>query len=179
VNVTQAIIAEAQQQGVSPALALEVAIQESGLNQSRIGADGEVGIFQLLPATARDLGVNPAILEQNIRGGILYLRQQLAAFGDAGKALAAYNCGPGCVAAAIRDYGAEWTRGIPSSTRSYISAILGRLQSEYAVSLPGGGIVANVLAPAPDETQQQRWKRLALYAAAGLLFYLVVDELLP
>lgn len=177
-NVSQAIIAEAQAQGVSPALALEVAIQESNLSQSARGSRGEIGIFQLMPATAAVLGVDPTNAAQNIRGGIRYLGQQLAAFGEPAKALAAYNCGPGCVAAAIRDFGAEWQRGIPSSTRSYVSDILGRLQSEYAVNVAGGGIVANVLAPAPGETQQQRWKRLALYAAAGLLFYLLVEEVL-
>lgn len=174
-NVTQAIIAEAQNQGVSPALAIELAVQESGLNQARRGAAGEIGIFQILPSTARDLGVDPTDAMQNIRGGILYLRQQLAAFGDTRKALAAYNCGPGCVARAVAEYGLDWTRGIPSSTRSYVNEILSRLETEYATNLPGGNIVANVLAPAPAGEPQ--WKRLALLAGLGLLFFLIVDEL--
>lgn len=160
------IVDEAQRQGVNAALAVELAYQESNLDQSKRGAAGEIGIYQILPSTAAALGVDPTDLAQNIRGGILYLRQQLAAFGDTAKALAAYNCGPGCVSQAVQEFGGEWTKGIPSSTRSYISEIIGRLQTEYTM-VPG---VPNSTPTAVD------WKRIAFLFGVGLLFYLVVDE---
>ena len=100
--------------GVDPALALAVAQQESGFRQSARGGSGEVGIFQLMPGTARDLGVDPYNEMQNIQGGVLYLSQQLSRFGDPSVALAAYNCGPSCAASGA----------IPSSTRSYVSSVL-------------------------------------------------------
>lgn len=101
-------------QGVPPDLALSVASRESGFSQSARGASGEVGIFQLMPGTARDLGVNPADLDSNIYGGISYLAQMYAQFGDWGTALAAYNCGPTCAASGK----------IPASTQQYVSSVL-------------------------------------------------------
>jgi soluble lytic murein transglycosylase-like protein len=84
--------------GVDPALALAVAQQESSFNQGARGAAGEVGVFQLMPGTAADLGVNPYDQTQNIEGGISYLAQLYRQFGDWAKALAAYNGGPGNMA---------------------------------------------------------------------------------
>jgi soluble lytic murein transglycosylase-like protein len=84
--------------GVDPALALAVAQQESGFNQGARGAAGEVGVYQLMPGTASDLGVNPYNETQNIEGGISYLAQLYRQFGDWTKALAAYNGGAGNMA---------------------------------------------------------------------------------
>lgn len=71
---------------------------ESGLQQTKNGAiltgsAGELGISQLKPTTAAELGVNPFDPYQNIEGGAKYLRQQLDATGDYSLALAAYNQG--------------------------------------------------------------------------------------
>ena len=106
--------------GVDPSLALAVAQQESGLDQSRVSSAGAQGVMQLMPATAAELGVNPGDLAGNIEGGVRYLAQLLRRFGDTALALAAYNAGPG----AVDKYG-----GVPpySETQSYVSSILGRI----------------------------------------------------
>jgi hypothetical protein len=109
------ISAAAAKYGVPPSLAVSVAQRESGFNQAARGTSGEVGVFQLMPGTARDLGVDPASLDQNIDGGVRYLAQMYAQFGDWHKALEAYNGGPGNV-----------QRGtVSSAAQSYADAILG------------------------------------------------------
>ena len=81
------------------------------------------GLAQLMPGTARYLGVNPDDPFANLEGGARYLREQMDRFdGDIEKALAAYNAGPGRVIAA---------GGIPRirETQGYVAAIMGRLSS--------------------------------------------------
>lgn len=80
---------------------------------------GAIGLMQLMPATARGLGVeNPLDPHDNIMGGAKYLREQLNHFGSLRKALAAYNAGP----AAVTKYG-----GVPPfhETQAYVNEILG------------------------------------------------------
>ncbi len=113
-TVEQMVASEAALQGVPASLALSLARQESGFRQDAVGQAGEVGVFQLMPGTARDLGVNPYDLSQNISGGITYLRQQYERFGSWAMALAAYNAGPGNVSRGV----------IPGSTQAYVAGIL-------------------------------------------------------
>lgn len=117
-SIRDLIISEAQAQGVDPNLALGVAHTESRLNQNAISPAGAIGVMQLMPGTAKDLGVNPRDLNQNIKGGVTYLRKMLDTFGgDVSKAVAAYNAGPGNV----MKYG-----GIPpfKETQKYVPAVL-------------------------------------------------------
>jgi soluble lytic murein transglycosylase-like protein len=113
--------------GIDPNLAVGVATQESGLNPQAVNrSSGAVGIMQLMPGTAAALGVNPHNVMGNIQGGIHYLREQLANFGDEAKALAAYNWGPQHVAQAVERWGADWLSHAPTETQHYVSSILAR-----------------------------------------------------
>jgi hypothetical protein len=98
-----------------------VIAQESGGQPRVVSKAGAIGLGQLMPATARGLGVtDPYNPEQNIKGTVKYLAQQLKTFGgDKQKALAAYNAGPG----AVKKYG-----GIPpyKETQNYVKAIMAR-----------------------------------------------------
>ena len=106
---------------ISPRLLEALVWQESRWNQGAVSRTGAIGLAQLMPGTARDLGVDPRDPVQNLTGGARYLRQQLNRFdGDVEKALAAYNAGPGRVMTA---------GGIPSipETQAYVRAIVARL----------------------------------------------------
>jgi soluble lytic murein transglycosylase-like protein len=108
---------------ISPRLLEALIWQESRWNQGAVSRAGAIGLAQLMPATARELGVDPRDPLQNMAGGARYLRQQLNRFnGDLERALAAYNAGPGRVAAA---------RGVPSipETQAYVRSIVTRLAS--------------------------------------------------
>lgn len=68
--------------------------QESGGDQKAVSPKGAIGAMQLMPATARQMGVDPTDLEDNIKGGVRYFSQLLDQFKDPKLALAAYNAGP-------------------------------------------------------------------------------------
>ncbi len=95
--------------------------QESRWHEAARSPVGARGLAQLMPGTARELGVDPDDPLANLEGGARYLRQQLDRFdGDLEKALAAYNAGPGRV---------EQAGGVPRirETQKYVAAIMGRL----------------------------------------------------
>lgn len=182
--IADQIAAEAQAQGVDPTLAVEVAITESALDQSAIGGAGEIGVFQILPATAAALGIDPTDLVQNIQGGVGLLRQLLSQYGDPAKALAAYNWGPGDAQHprlnyVLATYGAAWFAHIPASTQSYINKILGAVQTQYTptfnptatLSIPPvapGGVLNIPPAASAAAPSGSTWGALALAAAIFL-----------
>lgn len=114
---------------VSPSLLEAVAWTESRFNTRAVSPKGAQGVMQLMPGTARMLGVDAADPAQNIQGGAAYLKSMLRAFdGDVVLALAAYNAGPG----AVRRYG-----GVPpyAETQAYVERVLTRLAAQ-AETLP-------------------------------------------
>lgn len=120
-DYAQALVEVAKANELSPYLLEAVVWQESRWNPAARSRAGAIGLAQLMPGTARDLGVDPNDPLQNLSGGARYLRQQLNRFGgNVEKALAAYNAGPGRVMTA---------GGIPSipETQAYVRAIVARL----------------------------------------------------
>lgn len=108
---------------LSPSLIEALVWQESRWRADARSPVGARGLAQLMPGTARDLGVNPDDPFANLEGGARYLREQLDRFdGDLEKALAAYNAGPGRV---IRANGVPRIR----ETQAYVAAIMGRLSN--------------------------------------------------
>jgi len=130
--------------GLDPNLAIQVARQESGLNPRAVNrTSGALGIMQLMPATAAALGVNPHNIADNIRGGVRYLEKQLSTFGDAAKALAAYNWGPRHVEHAVARWGSDWLSHAPSETRHYVASILSHAGlSQAGLDSPDNSILA-------------------------------------
>ncbi len=112
----------ASQYGIPLNTFLRLIQQESNFNPDAISPKGAIGLTQLLPSTAQDLGVDPNNIEQNIFGGAQYLRQMMDRYpGNMPFALAAYNAGMGNV----DKYG-----GIPpfKETQNYVRNILGTNQ---------------------------------------------------
>ena len=127
--IGRALVAElAARYDLSPALMEAVVWQESRWNANAVSPVGARGLAQLMPGTARYLGVDPRDPYANLEGGARYLREQLDRFGgDLEKALAAYNAGPGRV---------ERAGGVPAirETRNYVTAIISRLSDHARVS---------------------------------------------
>lgn len=93
-DVKQSIISQSRALGVEPAIMLSIAKAESGFNQSAIGSGGTVGVFQLHTDTAKKMGCNPYIMEENVKCGILYYKKLYEMFNSTQLAVAAYNAGP-------------------------------------------------------------------------------------
>jgi soluble lytic murein transglycosylase-like protein len=108
----------ARRHGVPEELFLRLVQQESGWNPNAVSSKGATGLAQLMPETARRLGVNAADPVDNLDGGARYLRMMYDRFGDWRLALAAYNAGP----EAVEKHG-----GVPpfAETKGYVRAILG------------------------------------------------------
>lgn len=109
----------ASDNGLPAELLKAVAVAESRMNPRARSRAGAEGLMQLVPSTARHLGVaDPYDPEQSIQGGATYLAKQVARFGSYELALAAYNAGPGNV----ERYG-----GVPpfKETQTYVSRVMG------------------------------------------------------
>lgn len=163
-NVQAAIIAQAKALGIDPKIALAVAQIESSYSQfdslgnvltSNKPNSHAMGIFQLQPGTARDLGVNPSDTGENIYGGVRYLQQLLAKYGSPEMALQHY-------------YGSK----NPSENQAYAAKVL---QAETTIHVEVNvdtnadpQKIAAATAKAVAEAQQQRTQRnLSEFAQPG------------
>lgn len=125
-DIRTMVTAEAERQGVPVDLALSLMRAESAGRQNAVSPKGAIGPMQLMPATAKELGVDPTDPVQNVRGGITYLKQQLERFGRPELAVAAYNAGPGAVTRA---------GGVPNipETQAYVPKVMAGASNKPAI----------------------------------------------
>lgn len=115
----------ARQHELPPELIKAVIAAESDFNPEAVSRAGARGLMQLMPTTAASLGVeDPLRPDENVRGGVRYLRSMIDRYGELRLALAAYNAGP----AAVDRYG-----GIPPyrETRDYVKRVLSYYRDYY------------------------------------------------
>jgi hypothetical protein len=133
--------------GVDPALVRAVMRNESGFNPYAVSPKGAQGLMQLMPGTAALMGVNnPFDPEQNIAGGVGYLRHCLDCFGqNVPLAVAAYNAGPGRVAR---------SQGVPAirETQAFVKNVMGAYNGGVAVPAAPLPMAKPVQKPKPAMT---------------------------
>ena len=122
--ISQNILFYSYQYDVDPLVVTAMIKTESNFHQEDISSAGAIGLGQLMPDTAKAVGVNPYSPQENIEGACSYLSTQIRNFSNVEypveTALAAYNAGPN----AVREYG-----GIPpySETQNYVA----KIRNEY------------------------------------------------
>ncbi|WP_254453130.1 lytic transglycosylase domain-containing protein [Ruegeria atlantica] len=121
-RIVAEVRAAAHRHGIPADLFMTLIWQESRFRADAVSPKGAIGFAQLMPGTARDLGVDPKAPAENLDGGARYLAAQYRAFGTWELALAAYNAGPHRVI----QYG-----GVPpfSETRHYVRTILSKVST--------------------------------------------------
>ncbi|GIX41529.1 MAG: lytic transglycosylase [Leptospiraceae bacterium] len=115
-EILELIESISEKEGVSPELIKAIAKAESNFNPKAISPKGAYGIMQLMPDTAKLLNINEKVPEENIYGGIQYLKRLATKYKDLDLVLAAYNAGPGNV---------DKYKGVPPflETKNYIKKI--------------------------------------------------------
>ncbi|MCW7470872.1 lytic transglycosylase domain-containing protein [Leptospira kanakyensis] len=116
-DILETIESIAKSQGMDPNLVKAMVKAESGFKPKAVSPKGAMGLMQLMPETAESLGVNdPFNPEENIGGGVKFLKGLMKEFKDPEKAIAAYNAGPG----AVKRY-----KGIPpyEETQKYVNKV--------------------------------------------------------
>jgi hypothetical protein len=106
--------------GVDPRLAVALAFRESSFNPEAVGTSGEIGLMQVKPSTAKDMGFSIEDLRdpsKNIEIGLTYLKQNLDKFGYPEVAAAAYNAGPN------HPFFSDADKPLPASTEKYLADI--------------------------------------------------------
>ncbi len=121
-SIREHIVRQSLALGVDPAIGLALAKTESNFDHSKRSTHGAVGVFQILPSTARSMGYNAYHINDNIKSGLLYYKKMHQKFGSTELALAAYNAGPGNVSR---------YKGVPpfAETKRFIA----KINNEYTI----------------------------------------------
>ena len=167
---------EARRMGINPDFVLPMVAAESKFDPNAVSRKGAIGLMQLMPSTAKELGVNPYDISQNIKGGLTYLKQ-LSSLPDIGTnpvaLLAAYKSGPNKAYLKTLD-----PKDIPEETAAYVSRIntyaggtlpqpfIGLEGEAEGVGVGQGGTLSEGERPAP--ASELDYQRLMLDAAGGL-----------
>jgi soluble lytic murein transglycosylase-like protein len=114
-----------KEEGIDPAFIRAVIAVESGGKRDAVSTAGARGLMQLMPGTAKDLGVDPDDPEQNVRGGARFLKQLLNKYKDPVAALQAYNWGPGNMDAYLKTGKGKNGQDMPRETQEYVGRVLG------------------------------------------------------
>ncbi|AGK96418.1 lytic transglycosylase domain-containing protein [Clostridium pasteurianum] len=118
-SIDQAVDNASKKYGVDKKLILAVIQQESSFNPNSTSSAGAMGLMQLMPGTAKELGVDNAYnVNENVDGGTKYLKSLLDNFGNYKMAIAAYNAGPG----AVQNSGENLAK-LPSETQDYVAKV--------------------------------------------------------
>lgn len=156
---------------LDPALLKAIAAAESSFDPNAVSGQGAIGLMQIMPETARSLGVDPRDPYQSILGAAKYLRTLIDDFqGNLQLAIAAYNAGPG----AVTKY-----NGIPpyKETQDYVSRVTNLIKKYEANSVdqgPGSTNNAPVTTAVPADSNAMAevllmWTQLELYMALSKL----------
>lgn len=120
-SIDKAVEDASKKYGVDKKLIMSVIKQESDFDPNSTSYVGAEGLMQLMPSTARELGVTNAYdIGQNVDGGTKYLKELLDMFGNTKLAVAAYNAGPG----AVKNSGGNIS-ALPNETKNYVAKVLG------------------------------------------------------
>ena len=126
-TLSEIIAAAARKHQVNPAFVKSIIAAESGFSQAAVSTKGAIGLMQLMPGTARELGVDANVPAQNVDAGTKYLRDLLIKYegqeDQVARAVAAYNAGPGAV---------DKYNGIPPyrETVDYVNRVLKEYEKE-------------------------------------------------
>jgi hypothetical protein len=135
-NIVRWVLHYSQEYDVNHKLIFALIKWESWYNPACVSHAGAIGLMQLMPGTARSLGVNPRNVQQNIQGGTRYLAEQLATYSDRSNyqrvilALACYNAGPNAVSRAGHN--------VPniSETRRYVKKVSNTFYELHQAGMP-------------------------------------------
>ena len=138
----------AQEIGIDPDLFVRMIQRESNFDPTAVSPKGAIGLGQIMPGTAGDLGIDPKDPIQNLTGAARYFKQQLDAFGNPMLALAAYNAGPG----RVRQYG-----GIPpfQETQKYIQDIMQGYVGNTTMTPTSAPLTASMTPQKPGQPKRQ------------------------
>jgi hypothetical protein len=168
------IVSEAEKLSLSPDFALRIAQKETGNlanPETAVSPAGALGVMQLMPRTARGLGVkDPLNPDENIPGGLRYAKQMLDKYGDEKLAAMAYNWGPGNVDKWLKS--GKGIEALPRETRNYVSAFAegGKVQHFFPGGLSSTGgvpIDANYMNEAQTLAREARLRLMREQARAA------------